>query len=158
MEPVRIDVGRHIETTVYHELGKRIAVRFTLVIVPAFVNIPNRSEKDFVNASALIEICTGISVHISGQLLYYDIVCQSLLIKPLSPAVLGIFKIIRIQNGFCLIDEILHISVLGDITIIIFRILVIHIDTTAGIERHGIPLIMMNVGFYQITAGNLRSI
>ena len=87
VEPVRIDVRRHIEAAVYHELGESVAVRSALVIVPTLVKVPDRSEEDFVHSAPLIEISAGITIHIAREFLHDDEIRQCLLIEPLSPAI-----------------------------------------------------------------------
>ena len=87
MEPVRINIRRHIETAIYHKLSESISVRSTLVIVPSFVKIPNWAEEDLIHAASLVEICAGITIHITCEFLHDDEIRQRLLIEPFSPSI-----------------------------------------------------------------------
>ena len=124
-----------------------------LVIIPAFVTIPDRTEEKLVHPAPLIHIGTCISVHIGCKLLYNDKVNEGLLIQIFAPAVLRMFEIIAIKDIFKLPYEIRNVSVAycGVIVLfIIFRIFVGHLDILDRRE----PIAFMYICFDDIATSN----
>ena len=110
-----------------------LVVRYALVVVPSLVTVPDRTEEEFLTATALIQVCTCISVQVTHKLLDDDIIGKSLLVEVLAPSVYRILVVASVESLLCLIQVVGDIIVLSLVVVIILGVLVCELDTLAGV-------------------------
>ena len=108
-------------------------MRYALVIVPSLVTVPDRAKEEFLTATALVQVCTCISVQVTHKLLDDDIIGKSLLVEVLAPSVYRILVVASIESLLCLIQVVGDIIVLSLVVVIILGVLVCELDTLAGV-------------------------
>ena len=79
-------------------------MRYALVIVPTLVTVPDRTEEEFLTATALVQVCTCISVQVTHKLLDDDIIGKSLLVEVLAPSVYRILVVASVESLLSLIQ------------------------------------------------------
>ena len=123
-------------------------MRYALVVVPALVAIPDRTEEKFVDSAAFVHVGTRITVQIARQLLDDHEVREGLLVEVFAPAVLAVLVIGGVKRPFGPVDEIGDIRVLFGLAFVVLGVFVTHLDPLEG----RIEIAFVDVGFDDVTA------